>query len=420
MALPQQGFRQNAGSGSQLTNITIQNTLYVMKNGNDSTAIPNRLDKPYLTINSATQNANIGDTIYVFSGSYNEGVNDIFGDGIFYYLEEGVNVICDTKVISDFGVAREINIEGFGVFNTITDSEGVVYMTNSDSVLNLTCKQIVGNGDAIVCTGEFNINANLVSSDESVGIYLSDTLGSGQKTFGTINVENLIVSSGLSAIKIEQCNSDLVERNLFLNYNLIDCDSSNETGIAISDNNSTKIYFHAQLMKQGVSESIMTINQSQIFINNSSLTGGKDGILVSGNTTSVYISNSNLITDTKGLFFDNQSCCQINNSYLKSNSLPVINLSDSSELYLSDSICVVETSSYIIEIDDTTSFRLKNTQMIGDSLTTDSIYSSTATSIFVYGQSSTNKNVNANITNQVTGTNIVVDSDIVENTNNFF
>lgn len=56
---------------SGLTSLPTQNVVHVMKNGNDSTGLRNRLDKPFLTPGAAQGVAQPGDTIVIWPGTYN-------------------------------------------------------------------------------------------------------------------------------------------------------------------------------------------------------------------------------------------------------------------------------------------------------------------------------------------------------------
>jgi hypothetical protein len=60
-----------AGGGGALT---INNTLFVSKNGNNATAVRNDWTKPFLTIQAAITAALAGDTIYIFPGTYAEAL----------------------------------------------------------------------------------------------------------------------------------------------------------------------------------------------------------------------------------------------------------------------------------------------------------------------------------------------------------
>jgi hypothetical protein len=92
---------RNGANGTNGTNATaiinVDNTVYVMKNGNDATGLVERFDKPFLTIAAArtaalaafpvrTQSARV--KIVVESGNWNEGI--VFDDFIDYDLGNSV------------------------------------------------------------------------------------------------------------------------------------------------------------------------------------------------------------------------------------------------------------------------------------------------------------------------------------------
>ena len=100
-----------------------QNTLYVSKNGDDSTGERNTL-KPFLTLEAARDAAQSGDTIKVKSGTYTKTdtitVTGLSKDGVAWDLEYGV-VINDATTTATFNnlstFAKSSDILGFGVLN---------------------------------------------------------------------------------------------------------------------------------------------------------------------------------------------------------------------------------------------------------------------------------------------------------------
>ncbi len=67
--------------------ITVANTIFVAKNGNDSTGLIERLDKPFLTVTAAQAAASSGMLICVFPGTYTDG--NLSKDGLNYYFSDG-------------------------------------------------------------------------------------------------------------------------------------------------------------------------------------------------------------------------------------------------------------------------------------------------------------------------------------------
>lgn len=86
-----QEMNEGAGgsSGTHLTEIGLANTLWVSKDGNDSTGLRERLDKPFLTCTAAKAAAQSGDTIKVGPGTYNE--NDLW-KGVTWELDSGASI----------------------------------------------------------------------------------------------------------------------------------------------------------------------------------------------------------------------------------------------------------------------------------------------------------------------------------------
>ena len=188
------------GDGSNLTNVTstsilnTQNVLWVDSVfGNDSTALPNRGDRPYLTIGSAlTSTTTTGSTVFVRPGNYlEEGL--VVNENVSLVSEGGwqVTTIGTTPVsaTSDIIELKENSyIEGFSV-NVPQGSFNGIFASNAagtNSAYNIT---FYGNG---------------TTGSTGVGMYKSG----GGKLIGTgIRVEGggmntcLKVDSGVLALE---------------------------------------------------------------------------------------------------------------------------------------------------------------------------------------------------------------------------
>lgn len=423
---PQQGWRNTSASGGGGdTNLPIQNTLWVMKNGDDTTALPNRLDKPFLTIREASSQAQTGDTIYVVAGAYNER-DSVFAGDIYYVLEDGVTVICDTEVVGDGGTQQTINISGSGILRTTNTGSAVVNVTNSDSILNLECYIIFGEGTGISCSGEFNINVNQIITNSEKAITLSDSFGGGDKTFGTINVNNIETVADDVVINIDGCNTDQNQRNIFININEINCAVFNAPCLNISQNNKTRVYFKCTTFNQTGTDNILSCDTSYLYINDSNLISAGKGMLLSDDSITLF-NNSNIVADSSVIStipLASTLNAQFNNCTLKTTADSMaIELTQLAELYLSNCIIVSGSgvTNSVIYIISTSILRLRNCQIISnDALVIYSISADAPSNIFIYGQCSSNRPTDAILTNQVAGTNIIVDTDIIQNTTNFY
>ena len=109
------------GDGSPLSGVlhSLQffNTVYVSKNGNDSTGLRNRPDLPFLTMTAAKAASLPGDTGIVFPGLYAE--NNLLKSGVNWSFWPGVT-------ISNTPSANDTN--GFGIFDDRTTGATTNYI----------------------------------------------------------------------------------------------------------------------------------------------------------------------------------------------------------------------------------------------------------------------------------------------------
>jgi len=70
-----------------LTQLQLNNCVFVSKNGDDSTGARERLDLPFLTVSAALASANSGDTIIIYPGNYT--TNDLVQNGKRIYAFPG-------------------------------------------------------------------------------------------------------------------------------------------------------------------------------------------------------------------------------------------------------------------------------------------------------------------------------------------
>ena len=114
------------GDGSALTGIeagtNLTQSIFVSPSGNDGTAAAGNMSKPFQTILAATSSANIGDTIFVYPGTYLDETSNIVKDGVNYYFYPGAFVSSSNSRIIDTGdLTYPINFRGNGSFETDID-----------------------------------------------------------------------------------------------------------------------------------------------------------------------------------------------------------------------------------------------------------------------------------------------------------
>jgi hypothetical protein len=269
-----------------INNAVIQNTVYVMKSGNDSTGLVQRFDKPFLTIAAARNAALVAFTsrtidnrvrIIVESGEYAEGI--IIDDFIDYDLGNSVisPLIGVVSCITDNGSAYTLTtknkytamIYGNATFNasyTSSPSPSGYYglaITDANSVnlnLYLECNQINSQFfDAIYMkTGKATVYANYISNSVTdTNTYNVIRLSSGTANPPTLQVFNATIYNATS-LSINACvffenisggtavNKCMLTNCQVGNYSsalgAITCAISNNLGIGQITLNNTTIY----------------------------------------------------------------------------------------------------------------------------------------------------------------------------------
>lgn len=123
--------------------LTTQNTLHVMKNGNNGTALPDRLDLPYLTISGAMSIASSGDTIVIRPGNYAYSTDwpIVLKDNVKLKFMEGARLVNDNIggiFISDNFSPVITSIENLQFVFTAGWSWAIgVNISNSNSIIDI-------------------------------------------------------------------------------------------------------------------------------------------------------------------------------------------------------------------------------------------------------------------------------------------
>lgn len=268
-----------------INNAVIQNTVYVMKSGNDSTGLVQRFDKPFLTIAAArnaalvaftsrTENARV--RIIVESGEYAEGI--IIDDFIDYDLGNSVIspligvVSCITDNASAYTLTTKNKytamIYGNATFNasyTSSPSPSGYYglaITDANSVnlnLYLECNQINSQFfDAIYMkTGKATVYANYISNSVTdTNVYNVIRLSSGTANPPTLQVFNATIYNATSlavnaCVFFENSSGSAVNKCMLTNCQVgsystsvsaISCAVAGNLGIGQITLNNTTIY----------------------------------------------------------------------------------------------------------------------------------------------------------------------------------
>lgn len=140
---------------NDINELLIQNTIFVSMNGNDSTGTRNDWAKPFATIAAANIAAQVGDMIFIFPGSYNTGSSSMNKNGVSYYVYKGAIIQSSSNLIIDGGVAFTINIYGQGVF--VSTGARAFFTINPNTNIHFEFDSAVGLIDGITIGDANNV-----------------------------------------------------------------------------------------------------------------------------------------------------------------------------------------------------------------------------------------------------------------------
>ncbi len=208
-----------------VTTLPVKNTVYVMKNGNNSTALVERMDKPFLTIAAARTAALAFYTggsapsatnrilIEVYSGYYLEPI--ILDNFIDYDLRDSVvSQTATGDLISDNGVQVDSIIYGQANLFSVTAGGSAtrgIYISNASSsvIMNYSNLYMTGTSSSVIrgihCKGTLDATFNNLtvteSSGNAVGI-LADTGTIFAQAKGNISVSTTGLQNGIASVGV--------------------------------------------------------------------------------------------------------------------------------------------------------------------------------------------------------------------------
>jgi len=423
-------------SANILFDLEIQNTIFVSKNGDNLTGEKGNWNQPFQTIFQASNVASDGDTIYVFAGVYDEGSQDIIKSNVKYYFELGSFVTCFVQTISDFGMAKNINIDGFGVFRqTILNfNTGAISITNADTSIRFRGLQCIGVAQAIsvLNCNNFDIECDLASATSQYAVQFR---GNCQ---GRFSINKIQCTSVAPAIMFRNLGTDLVERKITGYVGEILSFATNSGAVAFLNTNNTRTELEIPDI-QKVNGALSYLIEIWSGINYFKNCGGK--ALLGGGINTVNASSINLFENCN--FVGNSGSanlqqgfnefinCELISSGNGANPNGSINIYPAVQVELRD--CLVQEKSTGIAravinmrnaLTSTFNVRLFNCKLVGDPNNNESIKNSLSgvvnTNFYVESTCATNRPIGANFTNLIAGTNIIVDSNIQRNTNTYF
>lgn len=200
-----------AGADGETAEVILQNTLHVAKNGTNL-GERNNLGMPFDTIIGATTLAQAGDVIIVYPGVYTEAGDWIKSD-VFYYFHPGASVVTNSHCINDSGLAKNILIFGYGKFTSNTGSG--VLTTNILTNIILEFDEVYGNNDAfsLINGTNFYIKGKKANLNEQ---YVSTIRGNYQGIMDIENWEGLGSLNGVAVFVVSHALGDGIVRRIVL------------------------------------------------------------------------------------------------------------------------------------------------------------------------------------------------------------
>lgn len=246
-------FLRGDGTWNSPLNITLSNTIFVAKNGNDSTALANRLDLPFLTLDAArTAALTLSPTstnrilIKVFSGYYTEKIvlaNFIDWDlgnciidlqtGDFYTIDDD-NIACDSIIYGSAKIIR--STEGtLGCIRTQNPATNFIgYFSRATS----------SRGETITCTdGNQDIYISSSLSCTFSGTSNVFSISSGNQNITMVGVGTISNSSTSGRIFFKSGGTSYIRGNMF--------SSSTSANRAITISGSGNTYIYGNLITSG-------------------------------------------------------------------------------------------------------------------------------------------------------------------------
>jgi len=274
----------------------------------------------------------------------------------------------------------------------------------------------------------YDIKFRKVSTTNQYPLNLRGAANTGRIEFDTI--ESL---SSTVPILIRNCNTDGVRRNVFLKGRRLisGVNAFSQATITFINVLNTSLYCEIDSIEHisGASGGIFAADSGYCFMYNTNAKGVGYGYLANGSHRS-QIQNSNIFAPTYSLVSQSNASVFAKNTLFIGNNPSASGgsaaITGNSQLTAKNCVFVQRGASanpcVFNVVSPTQKASFASCLFIGHPLNTQSLRNTngTPTNVYIQEDCAANLPVSALITNQVAGTNITVDSDIVQNTTNFF
>ncbi len=315
----------NSGYVSAPT-ITVTNTVYVSKGGNDTTGLAERFDRPFETLAAGfaaaqglTPSATKVIRIVVLSGTYDEQIP------LETYIDwDLTNAIIDfttdsaTYTINDNGSSIACNIYGNGIIKRTIGASGLgcIKQSGLNSNIKINCTGISAEvGDCIVASkGRQTINTYSLGSAAGKAI-IAENSGSGvYPTYQRVTVQTG-ESNGTSNFASISGNTGVIENtggNQYIHADLVSVLSGGSGKIVTVSGGTTNLYVGEITGTDTVAQNPVLCSGGTLRINGSRITATEDEDCVEQTGAGVLIlKNCTLLASGAGVSIANSSAVQL-------------------------------------------------------------------------------------------------------------
>jgi len=201
-------INNDSGGGGGLTNLPVGNFLFVNPLGNDGTGLREDFAFPFLTLNAAKNAAIAGDTIFVYGGTYSATIN-LHKEGIkWHFIGKPIIIASVFSLWSDngFGPNQKIDIQGDVIINQIAGIGFTIETVNQDTVVNANFTSINAKG------GVFNLkggSGNITVTEYARVSVIGGVLNLGGNSNYNVNIDEMSNASVTSISPVIACQNQL-------------------------------------------------------------------------------------------------------------------------------------------------------------------------------------------------------------------
>ena len=331
----------------------------------------------YMSIQAAVDNASVGDTIYVYNGSYLENVNvnkQVTLQG------EGADVVTVSAALTSDHVfevtADYVNISGFKVTGATNSPGAGIYLGSGVHHANISDNSASNNDYGIyLFFSSNNTLSNNTVSDNDYGIYLSS---SSNNTFISNNVSDNNYWENWGITLSSSNNNTLIDNNISKNYYGIRFSASSNNTFSnniVSFNNHKGVYLSSssnntlidnifiedgldvyQSYKNNITNNTVNGRTLAYFEDKSDLIirNVNAGQVILVNSSNITVESINVSNTRYGITLWNTNNCMINNTILDNSDYGIYLVSSSNNTLIDNTVSNNDYGIYLVSSNNNT------------------------------------------------------------------